>query len=133
MSAPAGSMTVPEIVPVVVCPPRGITENVTTVKTTTKNTGVKLPMFQERCLGVCTVLCDWHSVEFLIDVFSLSDYSGNKNRNVLRAHALQGDGSLRSATESGGNLSRTVTAVNGAWKILLLSFAHRRSRWRHST
>src|SRR5262245_20488660 len=89
MIAPAGSMTVPKMVPVVVCPPRGITENVTRVKTTTQNTGVQLPMFQEGCLGICTVLRDRHSAEFLIDVFSLSDHAGNKPAAFLRAHASQ--------------------------------------------
>src|SRR5207248_10645653 len=74
ISAPAGSTTVPEIVPVVVCPTRVNTEKVITLNATTKNIGLELPMFQEPCLGVCTVLRDCHSAEFLIDVFSLLGY-----------------------------------------------------------
>src|ERR1043165_1270258 len=56
MSAPPGSTTVPEIVPVVVCARSGIAASASTGSIMANNAGIRLTVFREACIGVSAVL-----------------------------------------------------------------------------
>src|SRR4051812_17292999 len=85
MSAPPGSTTVPESVPVVVWARSGAIAMVNNV--TPNKSWIKLPIFQERCLEFSIVLRHLDTAGFLIDVFSLVGFVGNKKAALGDAYA----------------------------------------------
>src|SRR5207249_2709206 len=74
MSAPPGSTTVPEIVLVVVCARSGITAIASTVNVMANNTGIRLTIFREACIGVSAVLCNLERDGLVMVVFSSLGY-----------------------------------------------------------